>query len=60
MSVTTIYKVTIREKILFLKCNCWKWKIKIEIKVSEEYIKEPRPVFSLLFIVTYSHYTVNC
>ena len=29
----------IRDKILFLKCNCWKWKIKIEIKATEEYIK---------------------
>ena len=52
MSVTTIYKVTIRDKLLFFKCNCWKWKIKVEIKVSEEYIKGTT---TSVFLVIYSN-----
>ena len=29
----------ILDKILLLKCNCWKWKIKVEIKINRQYMK---------------------
>ena len=59
----------IRDKILFLKCNCWNWKrkkvvnisviyqllqFKVEIKVNEEYIKEATIfVFEFLFLTIF-------
>ena len=49
----------IRDKILLLKCNCWKWKIKVEIKVNGEYVKGTTIfAFEFLFFtifVTYIH-----
>ena len=45
------------DKILFLKCNCWKWKIKVEIKVNEEYIKGTTIfVFKFLFFTIFMTY----
>ena len=47
----------IRDKILFLKCNCWKWKIKVEIKAKEEYIKGTTVfVFEFLFFTIFFTY----
>ena len=47
----------IRDKILFLKCNCWKWTIKVEIKVNEEYIKGTTIfVFKFLFFTIFMTY----
>ena len=47
----------IRDKILFLKCDCWKWKIKVEIKVNEEYVKGTRIfVFEFLFVTIFITY----
>ena len=43
----------IRDKILFLKCNCWKWKIKVEIKVNEEYIKG-----TTIFVLEFLFFTI--
>ena len=43
----------IRDKILFLKCNCWKWKIKVEIKVNGQYIKE-----ATIFVFEFMLFTI--
>ena len=47
----------ILDKILLLKCNCWKWKIKVEVKVNGQYIKGTTIfVFEFLFftiVITY-------
>ena len=49
--------LAIRDKVLFLKCNCWKWKIKVEIKVNEEYIKGTTIfVFKFLFFTIFMTY----
>ena len=49
--------LAIRDKVLFLKCNCWKWKIKVEIKVNEEYIKGTTIfVFEFLFFAIFITY----
>ena len=48
----------IRDKILFLKCNCWKWKIKVEFKVNREYITGTTIfVFEFLFFTIFVTYT---
>ena len=47
----------IRDKILLLKCNCWKWKIKVEIKVNGQYIKGTTIfVFEFLFFTIFITY----
>ena len=47
----------ILDKILLLKCNCWKWKTKVEIKVNGQYIKGTTIfVFDFLFFVFFITY----
>ena len=51
------YMYAILDKILLLKCDCWKWKIKVEIKVNGQYIKGTTIfVFEFLFFTIFITY----
>ena len=43
----------IRDKILLLKCDCWKLKIKVEIKVNGQYIK-----VTTIFVFEFQFFTI--